>query len=554
MSWLRIAVGALVLAGCRSVPEWQRTPHDRMYQRVPPPRLHPPIRDDSFSEGVFFTRYSVVRPLGQLISPATYLRGLEVGPEAMDVNAFGQVVDSEWFTNRIGRRPMDLDALRRGPNTIDGPAPGSLFIERAKVEGVSPGFWVRDGRGRRFIVKLDHPAYPGLSSGAELVATKILHAAGYNVPQNFVAELDLDRLVVLPDATAAGPYGSRVPLTEEAVEAMLLNANPSPRGTVHCLFSRIIDGIPVGPFTYRGVRADDPNDEIPHERRRSLRGLGTLFAWLNNTDSRASNSLDVWLEQRAGLGYVRHYLLDFGDALGASDTTPKYISEGYEYLVDLPAMAVGFLGFGIHYRWWLPVQRSPLRSVGTFESQVFDPERWRPAIPNPAFQAATARDRYWAAAIVARFGRPQLEAIVETADYPETGATEEIVRILLERRRKILQWAFRDVLPLDDLQVRGHRVRFTDLAVRTEISLPTGYRWEVTDSDGQVLDGGECLQPEFDLTAAAARVADPERPFLTLRIWRQGSADGPSASPHLDLHVRILGDRVLPVGLERAVR
>ena len=35
---------------------------------------------------------------------------------ALNVNTLDEVPDSSWFTNRIGRRPMSLDELVRGPD------------------------------------------------------------------------------------------------------------------------------------------------------------------------------------------------------------------------------------------------------------------------------------------------------------------------------------------------------------------------------------------------------------------------------------------------------
>src|SRR5215212_3488654 len=45
------------------------------------------------------------------------------GP-ALNVNTLGEVPDSSWFTNRLGQHDLSVDEVVRGPNTVDGPAPG----------------------------------------------------------------------------------------------------------------------------------------------------------------------------------------------------------------------------------------------------------------------------------------------------------------------------------------------------------------------------------------------------------------------------------------------
>ena len=78
----------------------------------------------------------------------------------------------------------------------------------------------------------------------------------------------------------------------------------------------------MGPFSYEGMRTDDPNDIVPHEDRRELRGLRVFAAWLNHHDTRSINSMDTLVEEN-GIRYLKHYLLDFGSILGSAGFAPK---------------------------------------------------------------------------------------------------------------------------------------------------------------------------------------------------------------------------------------
>lgn len=512
--------------------------------RAPEPELHPePPRSRGWAwwEALL---YAAIRPLGEVISPATYADALGAKEEALDVNAFGQVYASSWFTPRIGRWVMTPDEVAAGGDTLTGPTTGPWIVLGGKVEGATPGLIMQDLDGVTFLVKFDPPAFPELSSAAELISTKILWAAGYNVPENYLGICNLRWLQLSPRATTGGEYGEEVPLNKSRLAAILAHVNPLPDGTVRALFSRIVPGTVLGPGSYRGVRAGDPNDKIPHQHRRSLRGLWLFSAWLNNTDTRDANTLDVFVPTGGGLGYVQHYLLDFGDALGAAGVRPKYIGEGYVHRVDWDAIFGQLLSLGLYYPYWLPVRRAPFRSVGVFEAEVFEPSSWRPNLPNPAFDAATELDTYWAGSIIARFTPEILRAIVARAGYSEPGAADYLLEVLLRRRLKVLRHAFEPVLALDDPSARGFTVTMTDL--EHEAGLIDGaaavLSWSLRAGDRE-LASGQAAGPRFDLQQALG--ARPSFADLVIRRARGG--------PALVLHLRVLEDGVLPVGLEREV-
>jgi hypothetical protein len=90
---------------------------------------------------------------------------------AENVNTVGEVPDSSWFTNRIGRRPMAIAELVKGPDTETGPAAGTWTILARKSEGVTPGFTIQDSTGEIYWIKFDPKSNPEMASGAEVIST-----------------------------------------------------------------------------------------------------------------------------------------------------------------------------------------------------------------------------------------------------------------------------------------------------------------------------------------------------------------------------------------------
>jgi hypothetical protein len=385
---------------------------------------------------------------------------------AMNVNTIDEVPDSSWFTNRIASRPLTAEDVRRGPDTTDGPA-GVWTVISGKTDGVQPGFTIRDAAGIVWFVKFDPLSNPEMATGAEMIATKLFWAMGYHVPENHLATLRRDNIVVAPDADQLNEFGRKIPLTAEHVDRLLLRVPKTGEGTYRVLASRALEGKPVGPFKYYGTRPDDPNDVFPHEHRRELRGLKVFSAWLNHDDSGSSNSLDT-LVSSGGRTIVRHHLIDFGSTLGSGSVMAQTPRAGNEYLWDARPTIITALTLGFWVRPWIKVEYPDLRSLGNIEAAFFQPERWKPEYPNMAFDNARADDVFWAARRVMAVSDEMVRAAVDTAQYSDRAASLYLGDVIIARRDKIgLTW-LTELNPLIDfaLDAQG-TLTFRNFAAET---------------------------------------------------------------------------------------
>jgi hypothetical protein len=234
-----------------------------------------------------------------------------------------------------------------------------------------------------------------------------------------------------------------------------------------------------------GTRSDDPNDLIPHQDRRDLRGLFVFCAWLNHTDAKAENSYDT-LIQGNGTSFVRHYLLDFGSAFGSDGDIPKDARFGNEYQIPSTGKALRqLLSLGFYPSKWERARYSGQKAVGRIEAQIFDPEQWKTNYPNPAFLSRRADDEYWAAKIVLAFTDEDIRALVETGEYSDPKVVEFITNTLAQRRDRIGRCYFSKVLALENFGIRDGELKFENLSVRYGYRQAPEYRvdWSTFDNE-----------------------------------------------------------------------
>lgn len=368
---------------------------------------------------------------------------------AMNINTVGEVPDSSWFTNRIGRARWTTERIVRGPNQGTGPAPGPWKVVGAKTEGITPGMTIRDSAGDTYFIKFDPPTNPEMASGAEVISTKFFYAFGYHTPENYLARIRPEDLVIDPSTQLEDQDGRQRPMDERDLDDLLEKAARHPDGTYRVIASKALDGRPVGHFRYYGTRSDDPNDIFPHEHRRELRGLSVFAAWLNHDDSRSINTLDV-LVREANRSIVRHYLLDFGSTLGSGSTQAQTTRAGNEYIWEARPTFITMLTLGLYVRPWARIPYPDIPAVGRIEATYFRPEDWKPEYPNPAFLNARPEDRFWAARIIAQLTDDDIRGVVATARFSDRRATEYLTDTILSRKAKVLMTWLNATNPLVD--------------------------------------------------------------------------------------------------------
>ena len=414
----------------------------------------------------------IFRPLARIFA-------VDPGGEAVNVNSMDEVPDSSWFTNRLNRQRLSPERIAQAA-CDDAPLDpsGPWTITSAKPDGASPGFIIKDQQGRSFLLKFGDENQRERATTADVVGSIFYWAAGYEPPCNQITFFRKDILQIGENATAT-VYGKKVPLTWERLDPVFDLVSPQPDGTWRAAASRFLPGKPLGPWRYELVRDDDPNDVIPHDDRRELRGAYVLASWINHFDSREQNTLSMWITtDDHGRGYVRHHYIDFGDSFG-SMWALRGMSErlGHTYYLDMPYVFQDLVTFGGIPRAWRGNELGPTgNTFGYYNVETFQPDKYRTGYQNPAFIRATERDKAWMARIIANITPEAIEAAVARAKLSDPFVESELLRIVLARREKILQRWFRNLSPLAEPRLHeaesGTELCLRDLAVATGIVEP----------------------------------------------------------------------------------
>jgi len=535
--WVTVGCGSSTRFFPNADPLW-RDPDQRPFERQPE-EYESPFAWDAANQTVFrpVSRFFAVDPAG----------------EAVNVNALDEVPDSSWFENRIGRFGMTPQAAAQGPCTSPLPdRKGPWVIKGAKPNGFNPGFFIKANDGKRYLVKFDGVVEGMRPTAADVIGTRLFHAAGYFVPCNRIAYFDRSILKIDPDAKSENERGEKVKLEEAALDQVFSKALRLADGRYRASMSLFVEGKPLGPWTYEGRRADDPNDVVAHEDRRELRGLEVMAAWLAWFDTREQNTMATWVNDGKS-GHVRHYLLDVGNAYGSIWEPPMMGRRiGHSYYLDFPHVLEDFLTLGAIERPWDRARFGRTGKVFSYyRVEDFDPDAFRPGYPNPAFVRKSERDAAWMARIVARLSDAHLRAIVKTGLLlPEHES--RLLEVLIGRRDKVLRRYLERLSPLAWPEARGPELCLEDLALGAGLTPRGARRYAARAWVGTALTPAPLGATRWaDRHSICTHLPDAPVGSPLLVDVTAATSDGRSTFP-ARVHLHSLGEgRYRVVGLER---
>jgi len=421
-----------------------------------------------------------------------------VGQEALDINNFDEVADSTWFTNRLGR--SNIPAVKNAPPVFGRTVPVTILIS-----GPSPRFVVEDSVGEKVMLKFDTNETPGLSTGAELIANRLLFAAGYNLPDCYIINFDLTTLKIGKDAKVGTNYNDVHPLTQADLETAVKTIIDGKKRHIRTLALKAMPGDVIGPFSFSGKRGDDSNDRIPHEHRRELRGYKVFSSYLNSTNSLVAETMDMFIPVEKEKGYLQHYLFDLSSAFGDG--------------------------------------KSPFEPA--------DPLSWSPKYPNRAFNLMTPRDAFWAAHILSKLPDGLIEEIVKKAEFPRHETTSDFIKNLKERRDKIIKYWFAKIPPIVEFSLdsddNGFVVSFKNLSANEKFH----YRYQLRSYSGRqrLIDWTETSTPAIRADGNISHRMKEKR-LYTLRLQAKKENDK-WWSPSIDIYLMKENGRTTMLGFQR---
>lgn len=558
-TYIALLSGVLMflLAGCAGSRPYATGPiktFDPDTLQIPEPEEKPQFQYWDRIDNTIFHQIEKPLDLNRTFRFTGRMLGVADARQADNINHLDEVPESSWYTYRHYHNVMSTAELARGPNTVRPDTSGTWTIFRGKLEGANSGFFIEDAKGNRFLIKFDGYEYPELTTAAEVISTKIFYAAGYTVPESVITYFNPNQ-VTIGDGVTVSVEGETRPMIYQDYLNIIEKRPKNERGQIRALASKFVDGRPVGPWNFEGTRNDDPNDRVVHEHRRELRGMRVISSWLNDTDRRDANTMSVYTDE----GYIKHYVQDFGNTLGANGSNIHKPIHGQAYLIDPRYMALSAVTLGMYVRPWEQQKtKIPYPAVGYFNVETLHPRWWAPVHPIPAFENMTLRDAFWGAKIMMSFKNNEIRAIVETGEISNPNAIDYLVETLIHRRDIIGRYWFSRMNPIDKFIPKYNsgefHLEFSDLGVTGGLWQPEEHRYKFDVwVEEEVLFRNRIMDHPgitFNLNSGVFRDAGKKILKIdihTLREYREG------AGKSVTVYIELQNGQPRLVGIDRKV-
>ncbi|MBI5533072.1 MAG: hypothetical protein HY898_10170 [Deltaproteobacteria bacterium] len=412
-------------------------------------------------------------------------------PDAGDVNSIDEVPGSSWFVaDRAGRS-------RLSDYAVDGPPRSPLRVTGGLGADTLS---IADARGLPYRMRADVVGRPEMRTAADAIASRLLWAIGYITPEVHVVHIRSEDF----------------PADRGQVEHWLQVHDP--RQSSHRMAAtRWPIGTDLGAASATFTRADDPNDQVPHVDRRTLRGLRVLGAWLDFKTMGPQKTLDAYVGA-PGCGHVVHYLAGFEDTLGADKVSSK-VAKGALHPDCGGNPFLNLVTLGLQPDPPPSAMERKYHAIGSFEEEVH-PERYRPELPPyEPLDHTLPSDGFWASRRMMGLGEEQIRWAVEGGGFTQRGTAAHLVHVLEVRRRAVAAWWTAQVSPLVLEGVEGLRLQLHDYALVWGLAAAgtTSYRAEFLDARGAESGASVRLEPrtacwEMELPQGALA------PYLIVRI------------------------------------
>jgi hypothetical protein len=434
---------------------------------IPVPRKLDPLKE------VYYTDAYVRRPIVLAMDP-------ETPADSGDVNALDEVPRSSWF-DPPDAKPDGPPVL---PLTPVGPA-----------ESEQPGLSVTDARGLRYELRRDQKERPELVSASAAVASRLLAAIGYRTPEVHVVTVAATDLKEVSDKKAA-----------EAASDLLREGSAPTGDRYRVRATRWPVGIDLGPTPVAGVRAEDPNDRVPHAERRTLRAIGLPLYWMGLRRLPPYALHDSYVGE-PGKGHLVHYIVAFDDAFGAEavgrEAEARLGGEG-KYLNENALTAL--LTLGLRRRSAPPVQTRWL-ALGDFDP-LAAPEDFATSPPYEPMDLVRPADTYWMAKRLAAVPPDAITAALAAGHFSDASARARAAEVMDARRTRALAWAFAQVTPAEVERVDAAHLTLRDQANVRKIRSLVAERYAVSFLD----DTGARVAPPIFVKVPDVAVAIPLPP------------------------------------------